>query len=177
MVHPSLADWLQGWGTVAGSIFSAVAAVTALALYWREVSNRRQDVRDLLLRQARNVLVTIETPSRPTRLERVQVVAHNFTDEVILSLYIRIYRRDLGTEVVWMSSDVFDPGKAWARDVDLDPIIHCDRPEHPPELFEFHYWFTDARGQHWYRVDRQPPELICEQPSVEWARFRHLPRR
>ena len=76
-----------------------------------------------------------------------------------------------------MSADVFDPGKAWSRDIDLDPIMRCDRPEHPPELFEFNYWFTDARGQHWHRVDRNPPDRISELPSVEWARFHHRPRR
>jgi hypothetical protein len=175
MSSTSLADWLQGWGTVAGSIFAAIAAITALALYWREVSYRRKDTEDTLTRQARNVLVTIDTPSRPTQLDEIKVVVHNFTDEVILSLYIRIHRLDMGSEVTWMSSDVFEPGRSWSRDVTLQPVMQCDRPEHPPELFEFNYWFTDARGSHWHRVDRQPPERIENLPSLEWAgfRFRH----
>src|SRR6266478_2275174 len=135
MGNSSLADWLQGWGTVAGSIFSAIAAITALALYWREVDNRRKEIHDSATLQARNVLVTIDTPSRPTQLEQIQAVAYNFTNEVILSLYIRIHRIDTGSEVVWMSSDVFQPGKIWTKDVTLQPIMQCDRPEHPPELF------------------------------------------
>jgi hypothetical protein len=176
MTTSSLPDWLQAWGTVAGSIFSAIAAATALVLYWREKTNRRQDLEDVITRQARNLLVTVETPSRPTRLQNIQVVAHNFSDQVILSLYIRIHRHDLRTEVTWMSSDVFAPGGTWTRDVTLDPVMQCDRPEHPPELFEFNYWFTDARGRHWHRVDRQPPRQIFDLPSVEWANFRYRGR-
>jgi hypothetical protein len=172
MVNPSLAEWLQGWGTVAGSIFAAVAAVTALALYWRETANRRKDLGDLFTRQARNVLVTVDTPSRPAQLSEVKVVAHNFTDEVIVSLYIRVHRLDTGVEVTWMSSDVFEPKSTWSRDVKLEPIMVCDRPEHPPEMFEFNYWFTDARGRHWHRVDRQLPERIENHPSLEWASYR-----
>jgi hypothetical protein len=172
MSGSSLAQWLQGWGTVAGSIFAAIAAVTALALYWRESNNRRRDVDDLLTRQARNLLVTIETPSRPTQLSEIQVVVNNFSDEVILSLYIRVNRLDTTAEVTWMSSDVFNPGSVWTKDVELAPVMQCDRPEHPPEMFEFNYWFTDARGCHWHRVDRQPPQRIESLPSVEWASFR-----
>lgn len=173
MTNPSLPEWLQGWGTVAGSIFAAIAAITALALYWRESANRRKDIEDLVTRQARNVLVTIDTPSRPAQLDEIKVVAHNFTDEVILSLYIRIHRLDSGAEVTWMSSDVFEPGRIWAKDAKLEPIMHCDRPEHPPEMFQFNYWFTDARGCHWHRVDRQPPERIENLPSLEWASYRY----
>jgi hypothetical protein len=173
MPNPSLAEWLQGWGTVAGSIFAAIAAITALALYWRETANRRKDVDDLVTRQARNVLVTIETPSRPAQLDKIRVVAHNFTNEVILSLYIRIHRLDTGAEVTWMSSDVFQPRQEFPKDVKLEPIMQCDRPEHPPEMFEFNYWFTDARGCHWHRVDRQPPERIENLPSLEWGSYRY----
>src|SRR5579859_2185879 len=104
MGNSSLADWLQGWGTVAGSIFAAIAAITALALYWKEVDNRRKDLHDLATLQARNILVTIDTPSRPTQLEQIQVIAYNFTSEVVLSLYIRIHRLDTRSEVTWMSS-------------------------------------------------------------------------
>jgi hypothetical protein len=173
MANSSLPEWLQGWGTVAGSVFAAIAAITALALYWREVANRRKDVDDLVTRQARNVLVTIDTPSRPAQLHEIKVVAHNFTDEVILSLYIRVHRLDSGAEVTWMSSDVFEPGRKWTKDVNLEPIMQCDRPEHPPEMFEFNYWFTDARGCHWHRVDRQQPERIDNLPSLEWVSHRH----
>jgi hypothetical protein len=173
MNNSSLADWLQGWGTVAGSIFAAIAAITALALYWREVENRRKDIEDSVTRQARNILVTIDTPSRPSQLDQIKVVAHNFTDEVVLSLYIRIHRLDTGAEVTWMSSDVFEPGKEWVREVRLEPVMQCDRPEHPPEMFIFNYWFTDSRGRHWHRVDRQPPEKMVNLPSVEWASYRY----
>jgi hypothetical protein len=173
MGDSSLADWLQGWGTVAGSIFAAIAAITALALYWREVDNRRKDVQDSVTLQARNVLVTIDTPSRPTQLEQITVVAYNFTNEVILSLYVRIHRLDTGSEVKWMSSDVFQPGKIWPVEVTLKPIMQCDRPEHPPDLFKFNYWFTDSRGNNWHRVDRQLPERIERSPYAEWASYRY----
>lgn len=84
-MNPTLADWLQGWGTVAGSVFSAIAAIAALALYWHEVRNRRSDVEDAVARQARGVLVTIDTPSRPTQIEKMDAIVHNFTTEVILT--------------------------------------------------------------------------------------------
>lgn len=112
-------------------------------------------------------------PAARLILDEIKVVAHNFTDEVILSLYIRIHRLDTGAEITWMSSDVFEPGKMWARNVKLEPTMQCDRPEHPPEMFEFNYWFTDARGCHWHRVDRQPPEQIENLPSLEWASYRY----
>lgn len=170
-MNTSLADWLQGWGTVAGSIFSAIAAITALGLYWREVSNRKNDLQDQITRQARNVLVTIGTPRRPTQLEHIEVVAHNFTDEVVLSFYCRVYRRDSGAEILWISSDVFVPGRKLVREVTLDPVMLCDRPEDPVQLFEFNYWFTDARGYSWHRKNRDSPELIKSPPSEEWERF------
>lgn len=173
-MNTSLADWLQGWGTVAGSIFSAIAAITALALYWREVANRRKDTEDSATRQARNVLVTIETPSRPTRLERIQVVAHNFTEEVIINLYVRVHRRDSGAEVMWLSHDIFEPGLRSVRKLKLDPVMQCNRPESPPDLFEFNYWFTDSRGYNWHRMDRQLPTLTDNPPYVEWENFEEL---
>jgi hypothetical protein len=160
---------------VAGSVFSAIAAVTALALYWREVANRKRDLEDRLNRQARNVLVTVDTPRRPTQLEQIKIEAHNFTDEVILSFYYRVYRRDSGAEVLWFSSDVFEPGRNWVREVRLDPVMHCDRPEDPVDLFEFNYWFTDARGYNWHRVDRDSPQPIKNFPYEEWKNFRSDP--
>jgi hypothetical protein len=166
---PTLADWLQGWGTVVGSSFSAVAAIAALALYWREVKYRNHDAEEITALQAQGVLVTIETPSRPQRLDSIELIAHNFSDQVILSLYVRLYRRDFRQEVTWLSSDVFPPGGRWVRQITLDPVMICDRPEHPPELFEFHIWFTDARGRNWHRVDRQQPVRITSSPAVEWA--------
>jgi hypothetical protein len=170
-MHTSLADWLQGWGTVAGSVFSAIAAITALALYWREVNNRKNDLEDRINRQARNVLVTVETSIRPTQLEQIQVIAHNFTNEVVLGFCYRVYRRDTGAEVMQLNSDVFEPGHRWIREVRLDPVMRCDEPEDPPHLFEFNYWFTDARGYNWHRLDRNQPELIKNAPSEEWERF------
>jgi hypothetical protein len=169
----SLADWLQGWGTVAGSIFSAIAAITALALYWREVSNRKNDLQDQMTRQARNVLVTIGTPRRPTLLEQIEIIAHNFTDEVVLSFYCRVHRRDSGAEVLVVSSDVFVPGRKLVREVTLDPVMLCDRPEDPVHLFEFNYWFTDARGYSWHRINRDSPKRIASLPSEEWESFSH----
>jgi hypothetical protein len=178
VTNSSLADWLQGWGTVAGSTFSAVAAITALALYWREISNRRLDLDDLLASQARNVLVTIYLPrnvsklQKITQLQKIEVVANNFTDEVILNLYVRVHRLDTGAEVTRMASDVFRPRREWSKGkIKLDPIIYWDRPYAPQDLFLFNYWFTDARGQHWHRVDRQPPQRISNTPEIEWASY------
>jgi hypothetical protein len=169
MNNPTLADWLQGWGTVVGSIFSAVAAIAALALYWREVQNRALDSKESAVRQAQGMLMTIETPSRPEQLVTIEVVTTNFSDQVILSLYTRLYRRDTRQEVTWFSSDVFPPGFRWVREITLEPVMKCDRPEHPPELFEFHMWFTDAKGKNWHRVDREQPSRIVNSPAEEWA--------
>jgi hypothetical protein len=170
-VNTSLADWLQGWGTVAGSVFSAIAAITALALYWREISNRRLDQQDRITRQARNVLLTIIAPRRPAQLEEVTVVASNFTDEVILSFCYRVHRRDSGAEVLSFSSDVTEPSFKWDREVRLEPVMRCDKPEDPVSLFELNYWFTDARGNNWHRMDRDPPERTQNLPFEEWAEF------
>jgi hypothetical protein len=173
-MNTSLADWLQSWGTVGGSVFSAIAAITALALYWREVSNRKRDIEDSATRQARNVLVTIDTPRRPTHLEQIGIVTYNFTEEVILDLYVYVCRRDSGARVMELSSDVFEPGQRLSRDVKLDPVMQCDRPEDPSELFEFNYWFSDSRGYNWHRLDRQPPQPTANLPSAEWEIFKNL---
>jgi hypothetical protein len=171
MDKPNLTDWLQGWGTVSGSIFSAIAAITALSLYWRETRYRKAETADLDTRQARAMLVTIDTPSRPRELETFDVSVHNFSDQVILNFYIRLYRVDTGGEVTWMSADILTPGQHWVRSVTMEPKMICDRPEHPPLLFEFHVWFTDARGVNWYRRDRRQPKRTTVEPGEAWAAY------
>ena len=37
-----MTDWMQGWGTVAGALFSALGFVAAVSLLWHEVRTRRR---------------------------------------------------------------------------------------------------------------------------------------
>lgn len=115
--------------------------------------------------------MTIETPSRPEQLDAIDVVVKNFSDQVILNLYFRIYTR---SQVTWLSSDVLGPGSKWNKPVQLNPVMNCDRPEYSPELFEFNLWFTDATGGSWHRIDRQQPVRIENHPAQEWAAFPSL---
>jgi hypothetical protein len=51
--EPDVADWLQGWGTVAGAVFSALAFLATLGLLLHEIRVRRRDEEDPMAQQAR----------------------------------------------------------------------------------------------------------------------------
>ena len=54
---PSVTDWMQGWGTVLGALFSGIAALGAVILIWHELSVRREERLEREVAQARTVIV------------------------------------------------------------------------------------------------------------------------
>jgi hypothetical protein len=52
---PSMADWLQAWGTIAAAVFSALAVLFAALLLRHELVVRREERADRDAAQARLV--------------------------------------------------------------------------------------------------------------------------
>ncbi|HET9517100.1 MAG TPA: hypothetical protein VFO77_05180 [Actinoplanes sp.] len=75
---PELADWLQGWGTVAGAAFSALAFLATLGLLVHEIRVRRRDEQDRTAQQARLITTITRTDSKQeTPLVFAEVTNHS----------------------------------------------------------------------------------------------------
>lgn len=172
MLSVSTTDWLQAWGTVIGSIFSAVATVAALALLVHEIRHRRAEAAQAVRRQAQGLFITIECPSRPKELTEISLVVKNLSDQAILDLHVMVTRADNGLPVrPLMSSDVFAPNYEWSLPVTLDPPMTCNRPEYPVDLFVFNSWFTDSQGRNWHRMNRDQPVAMALPPRLAADQF------
>jgi hypothetical protein len=61
-----MVEWIQAWATVAGTLFAAAAAVSAILLLRHEIHVRRREQRDTDAAQARSVIMTIgDTDDQP----------------------------------------------------------------------------------------------------------------
>lgn len=156
-----MADWLQGWGTVAGAVFAAAAATTAAAVLRHDRAARRRDDNDAAAGQARSVVVLLDAQWELPELTEIGLVLHNFSPEVIFDIGIAYRRRDTaGIPGDTIGMDFVKPhgSSRWA--VTLDPPLPIADAPFPPDLIETRLLFTDARGRRWHRRSRDQPTRV-----------------
>jgi hypothetical protein len=90
-----LADWLQGWGTVVGAVFSGLAALATFALLWHEVRKRRFERQELEIAQARSVFITLEGIDSPTPGDKPTFTLRNISNNVISDVVIQVRPRTM----------------------------------------------------------------------------------
>ena len=159
-----LADWLQGWGTVAGAIFSGLAALATFALLWHEVRLRRHERHELEIAQARSVIVVLENTDAETERRAGVIVQPTFTlrnlsNNVISDVLVEVRPRS-GPGRIRAGADHLAAGEGLAlRWPDPSPIRW---PKHlsPPDLFDTCVSFTDAAGLRWERLGRRQPTKL-----------------
>jgi hypothetical protein len=178
---PSLADWLQGWGTVAGSTFAALAAVAAVAVFLHDRAARRREEADSAAAQARAILVLVDAKWAEPELSEVTFILKNFSHEVIVDIKVCFRRHDERAAQGGITGyDYLGPGESAGWQVPLDPPVAITDdvlPDGmvPPDLLPTRIVFTDAAGRRWRRDARQQPVRlhIDEDPDlIAWAESR-----
>jgi hypothetical protein len=154
-----LADWLQGWGTVAGAIFSGLAAVATFALLLHEVRLRRFERRETEIAQARSVFVVLEDPEAGWQGDTVvqpTFTLRNLSSNVISDVWVEVHLRD-GSGSTSASADHLAAGERLVLPWGDPSPIPWPAQLSPPDLFDISTSFTDAAGIRWERLGRRQP--------------------
>jgi hypothetical protein len=166
-VKSSLTDWLQAWGTVAGALFAAVAAVAAFLLLLHEIKIRRREDADTRASTARSILVTFGQPKGKWATHEtegsitfIELYMHNFSRYPILDVAVSAERLDGGASLNTWTTDILMPGASRTTKWTLDPPVTWPTTVDPPGLFRTKITFTDDNGLRWQRIDRQQPSRI-----------------
>lgn len=178
----STADWLQAWGTVAGAVFAAAAAVAALLVLVHEIRIRRRDENDLRAATARLVLVTTgdEKGTRPKEnapgsITSMELYVNNFSRFPVVDVSV-IAERLSGERVYTWATDLLKPGESTLLKCVFHPPITWPYLIHPPSLVRTKMIFTDDNGFRWQRIDRQQPSRIFTSNQLpEWYRWLRRP--
>lgn len=161
-----LTDWLQAWGTVAGAVFAAVAAVVAFLVLVREIRVRRRDQDDLRASTARLVLVTTgqeegEEPAEETigLITSWEFLVNNFSHFPVVDVRVTAERLSGETVLTW-ATDLLKPGETSVLSCHFNPALSYSYKDYPPDLLRIKIVFTDDNGLRWQRTDRQQPKRI-----------------
>lgn len=158
---PSLPDWLQGWGTVTGSVFAALAAVAAVAVFVHDRSARRRDEADAAAAQARSVLVLIEADGSESELTEITLVLRNFSREIVFDVAIAFRRVDGLPPGATMEHGYLEPdGTIRESALALVTPLPFTRGDWPRDLVQTKLVFTDAAGRRWLREGRGQPRRL-----------------
>jgi hypothetical protein len=177
---PSVADWLQGWGTVAGAVFAAIAAVVALVVLQHDRQMSRSSEMEQAAAQARSILALIDAEWQAGSVREVNFSIRNFSLGLILDIDFAFRRADgVAHQGGLVSSDLLRPGttsKVWKMPLDPEVDLRSAQREVgviPPDLFETRIVFTDAAGRRWRRDGRAQPVRLDIGESVNlmaWAK-------
>ena len=177
---PTLADWLQGWGTVGGTVFAALAAVAAVAVLMHDRAVRRADEADTAAAQARAVIVLVNAKWDEPQVTDVWFTLRNFSNSVILDIRFGYRYRDSQGRLEGgeFRREYLAPGESTESEkMRLDqPVQAWDTLPAgviPPDLFPTRVIFTDAAGRRWRRDGRAQPVRFGpeDEPDItEWAR-------
>jgi hypothetical protein len=172
----SLADWLQGWGTVSGSIFSAIAALAATALLRHEMLARRAELAESEIRQARAVILAVEDWVKEeegvaNKYVRAEVVVRNFSESMIFNVDIAYKRSDGirhsgGTS---LTLDYLPPGHERRIVVNFDPP---GDPAKQAKLLATGMTFVDAAGRSWARYGKAQPVRLLRIDRTDLDKWR-----
>jgi hypothetical protein len=162
----STTDWLQAWGTVAGAIFAAAAAIAAFLVLIHEIRIRRRDEDDLRASTARSVLVTAGEAkgTEPKKdvdglILSLELFVNNFSRFPVVDVWV-VAERLNGETILFWSADLLKPGESEVLKCVFHPPLIWPHLAFPPSLFRTIVMFTDDNGLRWQRTDRQQPKRI-----------------
>lgn len=178
----STADWLQAWGTIAGAVFAAAAAVAAFLVLVHEIRIRRRDENDLRAATARLVLVTTgdekgvyPKEDDPGSITSMELYINNFSRFPVVDVSV-VAERLNGERVYIWATDLLKPGDSILLKCVFHPPITWPYLMHPPSLFRTKMIFTDDNGLRWQRIDRQQPSRIFTSNQLpDWYRWLKRP--
>ncbi len=166
---PTITDWMQAWGTLAGALFSALAFAAAVGLLMHEMWIRRREGQDRLAAQARMVLVSVldargSLDEGTTRMLMVNV--RNHSQATIIDVEVAARRRDGATGAPDEFAFKIEAIEAGQSDGDLWLLrspVHPSPSAPVAEQVDSSVYFTDAQGLRWVRRGQQQPERIIEE--------------
>jgi hypothetical protein len=163
-VSATVADWLQAWGTVAGAIFAAAAAIAAFLVLLHEIRNRHKDENDILASTARSVLLTTgqphgkwAAPKSDGLITSIDLHLTNYSRSPVVDLELCAERRDEGPQFDGLIADVLGPGEKITKTWNFNPPLPWPSSLVPTDLLHTTIVFTDENGLRWERTDREQP--------------------
>jgi hypothetical protein len=170
-----MADWLQAWGTVAGAVFAAAAAIAAFLVLVHEIRIRHRDENDLQASTARMVMITTgdEKGTKPKEdangsIASMELCMSNFSRFPVVDVSVMAERLS-GERVFLVGTDLLKPGESRLMKCVFNPPIIWPYLIPPPSLFRTKIVFTDDNGIRWQRIDRQQPtRLFASNQAPDW---------
>lgn len=159
----SLADQMQGWGAVAGAVFSALAALAALLLYRHEVTLHRNEHLEAEAAQARMITLKVDTESvEAGNMMVARCTCTNYSDLPIVNVRMIVSRAAQTPDSrLYRSRDLLAPGDHWAEIWDTGPVTWRPTSE-SIELLDIavRLEFVDASGRRWERLGQEHPRRV-----------------
>lgn len=176
--EPTVTDWMQGWGSIAGVVMAALAALFTGLLLRHEARVRREEKADSEVAQARLVFGEV-LEGDPTQNSTGDSLAgrqplrvfgvRNYSTAPIFSIHVgvRLPRASaprlgdldasFGKPVVPAGASHFEPS---------DELV----PPPSIDAFEVTVWFVDASGAAWRRTGLDDPVRIRWDLPAPWWR-------
>jgi hypothetical protein len=161
-------DLLQAWGTIAGAIFAAGAAVAAFLVLVHEIRVRRRNENDIRASTARSVLVTTgDVKGKQPKdgmdglITPAEFFVSNFSRFPVIDLLVSVKCLGRKGHYAW-GTDLLKPGESKVVfEWEFDPPLRWPYHIFPPSLFHVSTTFTDDNGLRWERIDRQQPSRMA----------------
>jgi hypothetical protein len=163
---PSMADWLQAWGTIAAAVFSALAVLFAALLLRHELVARREEQADRDAAQARLVFPEVESAASQhdefmgDEYTSVSWRLVNLSRLPIPFAAVRVSYEDAGSgrrrRQFFQVDGRIDPQSTATGTWELQPPVPANAPF--DETFEVDAEFLDAAGLRWRREAWHPPQ-------------------
>lgn len=162
---PTVPDWMQAWGTVAGVVFSALAFGAAVGLLWHEISTRRRDDTDRLAGQARMVLVSVLDAHGNSEggglVHMVSIQVRNHSARPIIDVDVQARRLLDGDsseeDELEFEAESIEAGRSDSELWPLRTPLRWTQEKPLASFFKTRVAFTDAEGLRWIREGREEP--------------------
>lgn len=169
---------MQGWGTVAGALFSALAFVAAVSLLWHEVRTRRRDDEDRVAGQARMVLISVfdahgNNDGGLVRMVNIHVRNHSASPIIDVEVMAKHCQPadsqaadgQAEQDILAFEAEFIDPGHSDSELWLLRTPISWTREVPLSSFFSTRIAFTDAMGLRWVRENRDEPRRFLADGS------------
>jgi hypothetical protein len=164
---------MQGWGTVAGALFSALAFVAAVSLLWHEVRTRRRDDEDRVAGQARMVLISVFDAHENhdgglVRMVNIHVRNHSASpiiDVEVEAVHSQPTADETEQDILTFEAEFIDPGHSDSELWLLRTPVSWTREVPLSSFFSTRIAFTDAMGLRWVRENRDEPRRFLSDGS------------
>ena len=162
LMAPS-SEAMQGWGSVAGAFFSALAVIVTLRIYWFERSTRRMERRDTEAEQAR--MITADWKPEPVvdGMVVARCVCANLSSKPIMNIRMTAKRaEDLLEGNIPRTCAVLSPGEEWGEVWNVVGDVNWRPANSPTEFLDLQVYldFVDASGHRWIRVGHEQPRRV-----------------